>query len=203
MTHHLMIDWETHGLGSRPVVIQLGVTVFDTHGTGGELPEGASQEWNIDPQTCQDLGFEEDASTLQWWADRPAATREAVYAEPRYSIQHVMDNLTAFHRRYQPARVWCHGATFDVPVAESYYRALSLQAPWNFYDVRDTRTLFEMAEGLTGWRRPKTNTAHTGRADAIAQARDVQAAMAALRSMERTKTVGSISVSERFVPPLG
>lgn len=181
MTNHLMIDWETHGLGTRPVVIQLGLTIFDPHGTGGELPEGASQEWNIDPQSCLDLGFEEDASTLSWWADRPAATREAVDAEPRYSVGHVIRNLQAFCERYRPVRVWSNGAPFDVPIVESYCRALGLPVPWKFWDVRDTRTLFEMAEGLTAWRRPKAETAHTGRADAIAQAADVQAAMAALR----------------------
>lgn len=184
MTLHAMIDLETHGTGEKATIIQVGVVAFDPHGTGGELPEGSSQEWNVYPSSCDLFGGQEDAATMAWWEERPAATREAVYAEPRYTIEHVLDNLGAFWRRYEPARVWCHGATFDVPILQAYYRAAAKVCPWKFWDVRDTRTLFEMAEGLTPWRRPRIDTAHTARADAMAQAADVQGAMAALRGLK-------------------
>jgi hypothetical protein len=56
-----------------------------------------------------------------------------------------------------------------------------MKTPWPYSACRDTRTLFDMAERLAGWKRDTSAPiAHTAQADAVAQAKDVQAAWAAL-----------------------
>lgn len=38
-----------------------------------------------------------------------------------------------------------HGATFDPVILENAYRAVGMKAWWKFSNVRDTRTLFDLA----------------------------------------------------------
>jgi hypothetical protein len=39
---------------------------------------------------------------------------------------------------------WSHGAPFDIVVMEHAWRQLGQLPPWPFWDVRDTRTLFDV-----------------------------------------------------------
>jgi hypothetical protein len=177
---HAMIDLETFGVGERAAVIQLGICAFDPHAqTGGELPEGASPEWNVSLVSSVFLGGEIDPDTVDWWMKRPKLTQEAVEGSA-WSMRHVLESTATFLKRYNIEKVWCHGATFDAPILQGYYRRAGMKCPWDYWAVRDTRTFFETVNAVCGWERPKRDTAHTARADAIAQADDVQQAYAAL-----------------------
>ena len=41
-------------------------------------------------------------------------------------------------------RVWSHGATFDIVICEHIFRKIGKAIPWSFWEVRDTRTLFDI-----------------------------------------------------------
>ena len=41
--------------------------------------------------------------------------------------------------------IWGHGSHFDIPILENAYKACNLIPPWKFWQVRDTRTLYEVA----------------------------------------------------------
>lgn len=196
---HMMIDLETFGVGERAAIIQVGLCAFnpdavvETNGDPGELaldgegelPGGASQEWNVTLQSAMLLGGEIDPGTVEFWRKQPPAAQEAV-GTSGWSIRHVLDNVRAFHALYKPERVWCHGATFDVPIIDGYYRRAGQASPWRYSQPRCTRTAFEDAAEFAGWERPDRGpTAHLGRADAIAQAKDLQLARHALRNIRR------------------
>jgi hypothetical protein len=40
--------------------------------------------------------------------------------------------------------VWSHGAIFDINIAENAFRQLDMRIPWSFWNVRDTRTLYDV-----------------------------------------------------------
>jgi 3' exoribonuclease, RNase T-like len=42
-------------------------------------------------------------------------------------------------------KVWSHGAVFDVPLWQEAICAVTSEAPWKHWNVRDTRTLYELA----------------------------------------------------------
>ena len=42
--------------------------------------------------------------------------------------------------------VWSNGATFDIVVAENAFRQVDIKIPWNFWTIRDTRTLFDIGK---------------------------------------------------------
>jgi len=41
---------------------------------------------------------------------------------------------------------WSHGATFDLMILQNIYDKLDRAYPWNFWEMRDTRTLFDLAD---------------------------------------------------------
>jgi exodeoxyribonuclease VIII len=42
--------------------------------------------------------------------------------------------------------VWSHGSNFDIVILENAYKAIGQAAWWKYSNVRDTRTLFDLAE---------------------------------------------------------
>jgi exodeoxyribonuclease VIII len=152
------------------VVVQVGAAVHDTAGR----VVGHCQV-NVDINSCLELGARFDHDTLAWWTEQPGL--KAVIGHPsRFPIRHALEVLSRLHRLHRPRRVWSHGASFDLPILGWYLDRLGMEAPWDYRDIRDTRTLFETA-AFFGWERPQRETAHTALADASAQAQDVAAAL--------------------------
>jgi hypothetical protein len=76
--------------------------------------------------------------------------------------------------------VWSHGAPFDVVACETAMRQTLTDRPnpipWPFYTVRDTRTLFEIANVSLKDKKYGTKTTHKAVEDAEHQALVVQGA---------------------------
>ena len=75
-------------------------------------------------------------------------------------------------------RVWSHGAGFDVTILEWYFRKIGKAIPWQFWEVRDTRTIFDV--GINPNRPPVLK--HHALEDAWNQAVGVQNVYKALRT---------------------
>jgi len=39
---------------------------------------------------------------------------------------------------------WSHGSIFDIAIIEDIYRQLNRTPPWSFWQIRDTRTIFDL-----------------------------------------------------------
>jgi len=138
--NHVMIDIETLGTAPGSVILSVGAVVFDPDGDA----LGAEFYANIDPVDCQKHGLTIDAATVLWWFDQTEDAR--AHLKPmRLPLTHALGGLAAFLRDNQVKRVWGHGATFDPVLLDAACRACGLKTPWSPYDVRDTRTLYELA----------------------------------------------------------
>lgn len=174
----VMLDLETLGTSSSAAILQIGAVFFDPR--SDELAAGGF-EVTVDLQSCLDAGLQVDGATVYWWLKQSDVARAAV-TQPSMRLPPALLALGQYLSREPEVRLWSHGAAFDVPILEGAYRACGLKVPWDHRAARDTRTFFWAAEDLTGWwTKPVREVAHTALADAIAQARDVQAAYAALR----------------------
>ena len=173
MIHH-MLDLETLGTAPNSAILQIGLARFDPAGSGID----DTFERTISLDSCLQAGLKIDGDTFAWWLTQSEAARRAVIYNPQPLTRALID-LTAwlgYINFQQPENViWSHGAAFDVPILASAYRACGYKEPWDHRLVRDTRTLFWLAE-QRGWEKPKRETAHTALADAVAQAEDVQSA---------------------------
>ena len=139
MIKHLMLDLETLSVAPDAVILTLGAVQFDPFGKGviDEL------YIRIDLDEQETLKRSIDPSTIDWWAKQnPEIMEEAFSPDNRIKLTDAVDQ---FHRFTQGCnRFWSHGAVFDLMIMENLYRQLNKPFPWKFWDLRDTRTLFDL-----------------------------------------------------------
>lgn len=181
MTHkHIMIDIETLGTTPGSAILSIGAVSFDPH-TGAIGTRQKQFYTRIDPDSCLGEGLTIQMSTVKWWMTEVSydARMEAfgLGGEP---LREALCSLKNFYTMSCPEAkyTWCHGATFDVPLLQVAFDRCKIAAPWKFWDIRDTRTLYDLA-GITA---TKPVGEHNALIDAIAQAKDVICAYAALRA---------------------
>jgi 3' exoribonuclease, RNase T-like len=165
MTKALMIDLETMATGPSATVLTLGAVIFNPWGNG--YSDKLYFRVDIDDQDA--LGREVDPNTLDWWSKQdPAIMEEAFSPDDRIPLKEAVDRFHKF--AWGCDTFWSHGATFDLVIMENLYRQLGKPLPWNFWQLRCTRTLFDL-----GWDpdMPKANK-HNALEDAIRQAAGVQ-----------------------------
>jgi hypothetical protein len=139
MPKHLMVDMETMAVSPNAVVLSLGAVHFNPWGNG--YGDKIYFRINIDDQDA--LGREVDPNTLDWWATQdPAIMEEAFSTDNRIPLVEAID---IFHKfAWGCDAYWSHGATFDLVIIENLYRQLGRPVPWNYWQLRDTRTLFDL-----------------------------------------------------------
>lgn len=165
MAKHLMVDLETMAVSPRSVVLSLGAVHFDPMDTG----YSDSIYFKIDLDDQDKLGREIDPNTLDWWSKQdPAIAEEAFSQNGRIGLVEAIDRFHKF--AWGCDAFWSHGATFDLVILEDIYRQLGKPLPWNFWQLRDTRTLFSLK-----WKPEMSkDQKHDALADAVRQAHAVQ-----------------------------
>jgi len=176
MTKHLMVDMETMAVTPNAVVLSLGAVHFNPYGSG--YSDKIYFRVSIDDQDS--LGREVDPATIEWWGRQdPAIMEEAFSPDNRISLVDAMDQFHKF--AWGCDRFWSHGATFDLVMLENIYRQLNKPLPWNYWQLRDTRTLFDLGFDPD----MPTGSKHDALQDAIRQAAGVQNMYRKLNIRER------------------
>lgn len=172
MTKHLMVDMETLAVSPNAVVLSLGAVHFDPFNTG--IIDEIYFKIDLDDQDL--LGREIDPGTLDWWAKQdPEIMEEAFDPSGRLPLEQAINQFHKF--AWGCSAFWSHGATFDLVILENIYRQLKRPLPWNYWQLRDTRTLFDLGVDP---QMPKESK-HDALADAIRQAIGVQNVFAKLK----------------------
>lgn len=165
MAKHLMIDLETLAVSPESVVLSLGAVHFDPYTTG----YSDSIYFKIDLDDQDQLNREIDPNTVDWWSKQdPAIMEEAFSMEGRISIEEALDQFHKF--AWGCDAFWSHGSIFDIAILENIYRQLKKPLPWNFWQIRDTRTVFDLGVDPE----MPQNSKHDALQDAIRQAVGVQ-----------------------------
>jgi len=165
MAKHLMVDMETMAVSPKAVVLSLGAVHFDPMGSG--YSDSIYFKINLDDQDA--LGREIDPNTLDWWSKQDPKVMEEAFSElDRIPLAEAIDRFHKF--AWGCDAFWSHGATFDLVIIEDIYRQLNKALPWNYWQLRDTRTLFDLGYD------PKmpTGNKHDALQDAIRQSVGVQ-----------------------------
>ena len=171
-----MIDLETMAVTPNAVVLSLGAVHFNPYGSG--YSDKIYFRVSIDDQDA--LGREVDPATIEWWGRQdPAIMEEAFSPDNRISLVDAMDQFHKF--AWGCDRFWSHGATFDLVMLENIYRQLNKPLPWNYWQLRDTRTLFDLGFDPD----MPTGSKHDALQDAIRQAAGVQNMYRKLNIRER------------------
>ncbi len=171
---HLMIDLETLGTAPGCIVLSLGAVGFNPLVIHENNMNIESEKWyrnfGIKPQ--QDLGLTFEAGTFLWWLQQDKAAINALLTK-QADIRVGIKSFISFWRRNGYDYIWSHGASFDIPILEHIMRLLGEEPPWKFWNIRDTRTLYDVV-GIKPDRSEGTH--HNALDDSIQQAKAVQKA---------------------------
>ena len=139
MARHLMFDLETMATSPRAVILTLGAVIFDPY--TDEIFKELYMRIDTDQQS--ELGREINDETLDWWGKQdPEIMLEAFSDEDRIPLADAMDKFHKF--AWGCDKVWSHGAVFDIIIVEDLLRQMGRNAPWQFWNCRDTRTIFDL-----------------------------------------------------------
>lgn len=158
---NVMIDIETLGTKPGVAVLSIGAVMFGPAGLGKSFYA------NVSLQSCTDLGLTIDPGTAGWWMEQSDEARQAAFRADAAPLHDVLLDFHTWLSDQRATHPWCHGASFDVPILEAAFKACRLEVPWEFWNVRDTRTLYDLA-GVKVDR--STGTHHNALDDAKAQA---------------------------------
>lgn len=169
MTVHIMTDIET--LGTRPGSVVISAAFV-------RCSDEANFVMNLAVPEQIALGLEIDPQTHEWWGKQEAAN-PGIWARVTENPQALNVALSYFAKWIEWAaggqdwQIWCHGATFDCPLLDEVYRRAGIASPWQYWQVRDTRTLYDLA-GIN----PKDYAVpHVALNDALGQSRALMASM--------------------------
>ncbi len=172
----MMLDMETMAVSPNAVVLSLGAVHFNPYGNG----YGDKIYFKIDLDDQDKLNREIDPKTLEWWGEQdPAIMEEAFSEEGRISLVDAMDQFHKF--AWGCSAFWSHGATFDLVIIENIYRQLGKNLPWQYWQLRDTRTLFDLGFNPD----MPQGSKHDALQDAIRQSVGVQNIYAKMNIRER------------------
>ena len=145
----LMIDIEGLGTGPDTTILTIAAQAFDPLGNGYY-----NQSFYCRVSLESQEGRSIQQSTIDWWATQPLEAREEAFGEDnRVPLELALEQLAkvAWHAK----RIWANGPTYDMNILEHAYKSYSKLIPWQYYNVRDSRTVYSLWPDL-----PKPPTSH-------------------------------------------
>jgi hypothetical protein len=177
MLSDIMIDLETLATSPNAAVLTIGAVKFDPFNNDIDNSTCEKLYIRVDLDSCDELGLEVNDDTIAWWAQQSKEAQEEAFSpEGRIHIREAFNQLYKFC--WGAKRVWSHGASFDTVICENIFRKLNKACPWKFWEVRCTRTLFDI--GIDPQRPPVLK--HHALEDAWNQTVGVQNVFQRLRS---------------------
>lgn len=177
MKTDVMIDLETLDIVPNASVLTIGAVKFDPFGDEINDPSCDKLYIKVDLDSCEEIGCTINPDTVDWWSRQSKeAQEEAFDPTDRIGVVEAMNQLYKFC--WGAKRVWSHGSGFDVIICETLFRKVNKAIPWTFWQVRDTRTIFDL--GINPNRPPVLK--HHALEDAWNQAVGVQNVLKSLRS---------------------
>jgi len=160
-----MFDIETLGVGPSATILTIAAQSFDPLGTG----YGSRQYYariTLESQENRNI----DDSTIAWWATQPKAQAEAFADDNRIPLDQALDELGKLI--WTSNYLYANGPTFDCTIIEHAYKSYNKPIPWQYYKVRDTRTIYSLWPDL-----PKPPTSHHALQDCRRQIDMLQATL--------------------------
>jgi hypothetical protein len=139
----IMIDLETLATSPDASILTIGAVRFDPF--GDELNDRSMDSFyvKIDLDSCDRIGLVTNDDTIAWWGQQSKEAQEEAFSETgRIDIVDAMNQLYKFC--WGAKRVWSHGASFDIVICEHIFKKIGKAVPWQYWQARCTRTLFDI-----------------------------------------------------------
>jgi len=144
-----MIDLEGLGTGPDTTILTIAAQAFDPLGYGF-YDQHYYARVTLESQPNRSI----QQGTIDWWATQPTPAKEEAFGEDnRIPLDQALDELGRLI--WHAKRIWAQGPTYDMNILEHAYKSYGKPIPWQFYAVRDSRTVFGLWKDL-----PKPPTSH-------------------------------------------
>ena len=126
--------------------------------------------FRVDVNAQTNMGRDVMQDTVNWWSKQPKEISDEAFSDDnRMSLDDMIKTINKFSVGVDV--FWCQGPLFDYAILQDIYRQLGHPVPWQYWQIRDSRTLFslvprDMNENRTGL--------HNALEDCYFQARKVQ-----------------------------
>jgi hypothetical protein len=160
-----MFDIETLGVGPAATILTIAAQSFDPLGTGYG-PRQYYARITLESQENRNI----DDGTIAWWATQPKAQAEAFAEENRIPLDQALDELGKLI--WTSNYLYANGPTFDCTIIEHAYKSYNKPIPWQYYKVRDARTIYSLWPEL-----PRPPTSHHALEDCRRQIDMLQATL--------------------------
>ena len=168
MAIHAMIDIETLDTAPSSTVLSVGAVKFNPYNANNPYER---MLWRPSVDEQLEGGRTTSDDTLEWWAKQDAKIRDEALTEgDRTSVETITNELNKFLVGVD--QIWAQGPAFDIVILENLYQQLAKPTPWNFWQIRDSRTLFAMMPADP--RKSIQQDLHNALADCYFQAKCVQ-----------------------------
>jgi hypothetical protein len=170
MAIHATIDLETLDITPNATVLTLGGVKFNPHNTQ-EPHSKIYFKISVDDQDR--LGRTASDSTIEWWSKQdPEIMAEAFDQNNAITVEKLCEEIARWAVGVD--LFWGQGYGFDFTMLEDMFRSVQRPIPWQFWQIRDSRTLFGLCK-LDPRKSMQTNL-HNAADDAYYQAKAVQLA---------------------------
>ncbi|MNM99012.1 hypothetical protein D3C81_1115610 [compost metagenome] len=207
---HISFDLETLGIDPAAMILSIGAVKFDP-----ETKEIGDYFSRIIDITAPGGGGVIDASTVVWWMNQSQDARDLVFStDPdlaglRIPLRQALVEFSEFigftdalpDGEYPDVTLWQRGDK-DAQWLASAYQGMQLKTPFNYWQVKDQRTLCSLFKPFMP-RRQDDITVHDSLSDAFYQAHCLVHAFARLRETGAilTEVEQAQAISEPVVAP--
>jgi len=143
------IDLETLGTRYDSYILSIGIAAFNIE--TGEIIN------TFHKKTVCDDNFNIDLSTVMWWLNQNDEARKAITKRETITangvssevpIEMALNELSNFIPDHKNSIVWGNGSSFDITLLDHAYHKCGLKQPWIYYNVRDMRTIVDIAKSM-------------------------------------------------------
>lgn len=171
MAIHGTIDLETLDISPTATVLSLGGVKFNPFNTQEPHTE-IYFKVSVDDQDR--LGRTASDSTIEWWSKQdPAVMAEAFDQTGAITVEQLCDEIARWAVGVDI--FWGQGYGFDFTMLEDMFRSIRRPIPWQFWQVRDSRTLLGLLDEDP--RKKMQKNLHNALDDAYYQAKAIQIAL--------------------------
>lgn len=139
-----MIDIETLSTTPNALILTIGAIIFNPKDEVIPLKDMNTFYKRVNIDSCNDLDLDIDKNTLKWWKDQSKEARFEVFEnKDRECIKDILLALADFIKNCK--YIWSNSPNFDCVIIENVYRKLDIEVPWKFWNLRDARTVYALA----------------------------------------------------------
>lgn len=162
----VMVDLETLSTSPNSHILTIGAIRFARSKTTKKLEQMDAFYRRISFESNDLLNRHKSSPTITWWMEQTKDARKEAFAKSsRVELRRALEDFISWFG--DSKYLWCHGAAFDAVILEDAMRQCGLEPPFKYWNVRDTRTVYDLHK--IELRKHKSGTAHHALHDCYSQ----------------------------------